>query len=98
MSFRIEVDAASVLGAAVAARRLGSRLEAAPGGAALRRVASAVPGGELARATSQEAAEWESEMRSLATLLDRCSALLEDSAGGYRRVDATAAMAATSTG
>jgi uncharacterized protein YukE len=91
VSFRIEVDAASVLGAAAAVRRLGSAPEAAPGGAALRRVAAAAPGGELARAASEEAAEWESEMRSLVALLDRCSALLEEAAAGYRRVDAAVA-------
>jgi uncharacterized protein YukE len=91
VSFRIEVDAASVVGAAASVRRIGSRLEGAPGGAALRRVSSAVPGGELAQTASEEAAEWEREMRSFAALLDRCSALLEDAAAGYRRADATAA-------
>lgn len=93
VSFRLTVDAASVLATAGSVRSLGAGLDAAPGGAALRQVAAAVPGGELAWAASDEAAEWAGEMAEVGAAFDRYTALLEAAVAGLRQMDAVGAAA-----
>jgi len=77
------VDAGSVVAAADAVRSVGSRLDDAPGGAALRLVAASLPGSQLARAAAGAAFEWGIEMAELAQTFERYTAALE--AAGARR-------------
>ncbi|MEX2290592.1 MAG: hypothetical protein WD794_09735 [Mycobacteriales bacterium] len=93
MPFRLALDADSVLTTAACVRGVGARLDAAPGGAALRQIAVAVPGGELSRATCEEAAEWAGEMAEVGAVLERYAALLEAAVAGLRRADAAGAAA-----
>lgn len=91
MSFRLRVDAGSVTGAASAVRAAGGQLDDAPGGAALRTVAAAVPGGELARAAAEEAGEWTAEMSELGAVLERYARQLQRAVTDHRDADAAGA-------
>lgn len=93
MSFRLTLDSGSVVGAARSVRAVGSGLDAAPGGAALRLVAAAVPGGELSRAAATEAAEWAGEMARIAAVFERYSAQLEAAVAALQRTDRAGAAA-----
>lgn len=93
MSFRLTVDAGSVIGAAGAVRAVGAGLDAAPGGAALRQVVVALPGSELARVAGTEAAEWSREMTDLAAVFERYTALLEAAVAAMGRADTAGAAA-----
>ena len=81
----MELD--SVLQAAEVVGGLGTRLEHAPAGRALRRAADAVPGGRLAAAAGAEAAEWSRESAALTALLDDLARGLRQAAVTYRSAD-----------
>jgi len=93
VSFRLTVDAESVIAAAGAVRAVGAGLDAAPGGAALLQVAAALPGSELARVAGTEAAEWSREMTDVAAVFERYTALLEAMVAVMGRTDTAGAAA-----
>lgn len=93
MSFRLSVDTASVSATAASVRAVGAGLDGAPGGAALRGIAAALPGGELARAATQEAGEWAGEMARAGAAFERYADLLEAATAAVRRADAAGAAA-----
>ncbi|MEX2291877.1 MAG: hypothetical protein WD794_16320, partial [Mycobacteriales bacterium] len=93
LSFRLRADAVSVLDVASSLRTVGARLDGAPVGAALRLVAAALPGVELARAASEEAQEWAWEMTQVGAVFEPYAALLQVAVEGQRRADAANAAA-----
>jgi hypothetical protein len=92
VSFRLRVDGASVVAAAAAVRAVGSRLDGAPAGTALRTVAAALPGGELAEAAGEEAGEWAGEMAELGAVCERWAGELQRAVDDHRRADATGVL------
>jgi hypothetical protein len=93
VSFRLSVDSASVAVAASSVRAVGHGLDGAPAGHALRQVAAALPGEELAQAAAQEAAEWAREMADLGAVFERYAAALSAAAAEQGRLDAVGAAA-----
>ena len=93
MSFRLSIDAGSVVDAASSVRAVGHGLDGAPGGAALRGVAAALPGGELAQAAAEQAGQWAGEMRETGALFERYAALLEAAVAAQQHLDAGGAAA-----
>lgn len=91
MSFRLEIDATSVLLAATSVQEVGRRLDGAPAGAALRTVAAALPGSLLGDAAAEEAAEWAKEMSSIAEVFQRYTKELKAAVEAQRRLDASGA-------
>jgi putative IMPACT (imprinted ancient) family translation regulator len=91
VSFRLRVDGASVAAAGAAVRQVGAQLDGAPAGTALRAIAAALPGGDLARAAAEEADEWAGEMAELGALFERYSTQLQRAVDDHRRTDAEAA-------
>lgn len=91
MSFRLRVDAASVGAAGSAVRAVGARLDGAPAETALRTVAAALPGGQLAQAAGEEAGEWAGEMAALGAVFERYARQLARAVEDHRRNDAAGA-------
>ncbi len=89
----LTVDYRSVEAAARAVSAIGTALDGAPGGAALRRVAVSLPDSELATAAEYEASQWAGEMADAATTFERYAAALEAAMEEYHRRDAEAAAA-----
>jgi hypothetical protein len=92
VSFRLRVDGATVVEAAWVVRAVGSRLDGAPAGTALRTVSAALPGGELADAAAEEADEWAGEMAELGAVCERWAGELQRAVDSHRRADATGVL------
>jgi uncharacterized protein YukE len=87
MSAGVSVDYASVLAAAERMAVLADRLVAAPGADALRRLATELPGGALADAAQDEAAQWRRETTEITVALERYAGALQAAVDSYRTLD-----------